>query len=537
MLGGIVRNSIMAELVVVVCSPGEESAARGLCAAVEARGAECWSPVRYSSDEVTQPLVDGRIINAATLVLVTRNALAHRHEVELAKNRSIRVVVASPDDATEAWSATLRELQGAGALDTAASGAKAAGYRQPRVYIADDEERHIEFISENVSEAQVFVRFGLFDKAIARLRTVLDRAPRNLEAQDELLKIYLEENEHDNAAATAADYLDSLLFRGEEAAYAMLRSHLLAHGFAVDDGPPVAVGAAGGVFRTTRFYASPSAAVPAVSPPMTQHLGTSVPTPPAQAVSLAPEPIPLDLPILRNFRPSQPALEATGIDADLSGIDFLLDHGLLDEARMRVDQLAHEHPGHPGVEERKRRLDDAAVPRVGLSLSLALDEEWGAPAPSSPAPPSPRTLPTTTSAPAQPLDRPSATGATVDELVCSVFCALAVDEGDTFEIRAWLHTTSVTEANGVAIVEDRREAAVLRAPVARGETLMLSLSLPILEIGGSSSRSIVWNGAATSAAFNVVAPEGTADSQVDGWLSIERDGEQLGDVPLRIRVA
>lgn len=507
---------------------------------MEARDVECWSPVRYSPEEVTQSLVDGKIINALAVVLLTRNPLDFRHEVELAGRRSVRVVVASPEDASEAWSATLRELQEAGALDTAAAGAKAAGYSQPRVYIADDEEKHIEFIAENVSEAQVFVRFGLFDKAIGRLRTVLERAPRNLEAQDELLKIYLEENEHDSAASAAADYLDSLLYRGEEAAYAMLRSHLLEHGFAVDDGPPVSVGAAGGVFRTTRFYESPAAVAAAAARPAAQPAAPRPAAPAAKparsAAALAPEPLPLDLPILRNFRPSQPALDATGIDADLSGIDFLLDHGLLDEARMRVDQLSHEHPDHAGVEERRRRLEAASGPRSGLSLSLSLDEDWGKPSsvPETPAaPPKPETAPV----PKHDSVKRSPVAATADDLVCSVFCALAIDEGDSFEITAWLHTTSETEAGGVAIVEDRREAAVLSAPVTRGETLTLSLSLPLLEIDGFPAIPLEWNGSATSAAFKVNAPPGTADSQVEGWLSIERDGEQLGDVPLRIRVA
>jgi hypothetical protein len=494
---------------------------------------------------VPDAVVDGQIRNAAALVVVTRSALAHRREIELARAHSVAVIIASPDEASEAWSTALSELQAAGVLDTAESGAKAAGFNQPRVYIADDEERHIEFIAENVSEAQVFVRFGLFDKAIGRLRMVLDRAPRNLEAHDELLKIYLEENEHDDAAATAADYLDSLLYRGEEEAYAMLRSHLLSHGFAVDDGPPVAVGAAGGVFRTTRFDGSASVPEAPAAEAVAHRVAAPAPHPP-KSISVAPEPLPLDLPILRNFRPSQPALETTGIDADLSGIDFLLDHGLLDEARMRVEQLAHEHPGHPGVEERRGRLDAAIGPRAPVSLALSLDEDWGAPAeeplaPSAPAP----ALAAATPAPVVAAPAPARAPAIaekpapvrVDEVVCSVFCVLAVDEGDSFDIRAWLHLTSETEKNGVAIVEDRREAAVLGNLVARGETLTLSLSLPSLEIQDAATVPVVWNGSATSVMFKVSAPPGTMDLQVEGWLTISREGEQLGDVPLRIRVA
>lgn len=527
----------MAEPVVVIHSPGEEAAARGLCAAIESRDCECWSPVR-APREATEAVIDEHIRGAVALVVVTRNALQHQREVQLAGRHSVAVVIASPDDGSDAWGETLAELQLAGAIDTPTSGARAAEFSQPRVYIADDEEKHIEFIAENVSEAQVFVRFGLFDKAIGRLRTVLERAPRNLEAHDEMLKIYLEENEHDNAAATAADYLDSLLFRGEEEAYAMLRSHLLAHGFAIDDGPPVAVGAAGGVFRASRFHgAAPAAARASDAVPVPAVREVTPAAAPAKPRSHAPEAIPLELPILRNFRSSQPALETTGIDGDLGGIDFLLDHGLLDEARMRLEQMLVEHPEHPGVVERKQRIDAVVGPRSSIGLSLALDEDWGAPvAPAKPAVASPPPAPARPAPVAVRAAAPEPSGPAVD-LVCSVFCPLAVDEGDVFAVQVWIHTGDQTEADGVEIVEDRREAAMLTAPVRPGETLEISLTVPNLEVEGSSVLEVVWNGVAEPTAFRVAAPPGTAEQQTEGWISIERSGERLGEVPLRIRIA
>jgi hypothetical protein len=118
-----------------------------------------------------------------------------------------------------------------------------------------------------------------------------------------------------------------------------------------------------------------------------------------------------------------------------------------------------------------------------------------------------------------------------------VFCPLAVDEGDSFAIQVWIHATDQTEANGVAIVEDRREAAMLAAPVPAGAELDLSLSLPELEFGGASQAELVWNGDATRAAFRVTAPKGTAETRVDGWLTVERDGERLAELPLGIRIA
>jgi hypothetical protein len=273
------------------------------------------------------------------------------------------------------------------------------------------------------------------------------------------------------------------------------------------------------------------------APSAARSQAAAAPAHPPKAASLAQEPLPLDLPILRNFRPSQPALETTGIDAELSGVDFLLDHGLLDEARMRVEQLAHEHPGHPGVGERRARLD-AAGPRPALALTLSLDDDWGSPATTPEPPPvAPPRPPADVASPVPVVAKREPSPETAEELVCSVFCPLAVDEGDAFDVRVWIHRTSETEADGVAIVEDRREAAVLKLPVSEWETLTLSLSLPLFEIDGFPAVPLVWNGSATSVAFRVRAPHGTAESQVEGWLTVEREGESMGDVALRIRVA
>ena len=131
---------------------------------------------------------------------------------------------------------------------------------------------------------------------------------------------------------------------------------------------------------------------------------------------------------------------------------------------------------------------------------------------------------------------PEPSGPAVD-LVCSVFCPLAVDEGDVFAVQLWIHTGEQTEADGVEIVADRREAAMLSAPVRPGETLEISLAMPNLEVEGSSVLEVVWNGVAEPAAFRVAAPAGTAEQRMEGWLVIERSGEKLGEVPLRIRVA
>jgi len=50
-----------------------------------------------------------------------------------------------------------------------------------------------DFLNEHITEAEVFVKYGLYDKAIEPLQTVLDRFPGHLEAHQRLKGIYAEQ--------------------------------------------------------------------------------------------------------------------------------------------------------------------------------------------------------------------------------------------------------------------------------------------------------------------------------------------------------
>ena len=52
-----------------------------------------------------------------------------------------------------------------------------------------------DFIAEHMTEAEVFVKYGLIEKAIEQLRTVVGRYPHLLSAREALLEIYREEGE------------------------------------------------------------------------------------------------------------------------------------------------------------------------------------------------------------------------------------------------------------------------------------------------------------------------------------------------------
>jgi hypothetical protein len=280
---------------------------------------------------------------------------------------------------------------------------------------------------------------------------------------------------------------------------------------------------------------------------------------------------PLEIPILRNFRAGNAVLDGSGVDADLSGIDFLVDLGLLDEARARIERLALDYPDHPGVLERKEKIDAVGGPKSLLGLSLALDEGWDSvpsheeqvrsilassepPVPAAPqAPPPVAVQPSAKrevdsgASSSVPTQRPAAKAAQAspkavgvksiegDSLVCSIFAPQSAESGDMFVVRACLHLPSQSEAGGVSIVEERSEAGLLSMPVAIGDEVEFGLELPGLEIDGAEAR-FTWNGEPESVQFGVVVPFTHDSGEVSGWLSISVNGMPTAEVRVRITV-
>ena len=73
----------------------------------------------------------------------------------------------------------------------------------------------LDFITEHLTEAEVFAKYGLAEKAAEHLRAVLERAPKNLVAHDRLFRILLEEGENDAARAAAQAYVAVLQESGD----------------------------------------------------------------------------------------------------------------------------------------------------------------------------------------------------------------------------------------------------------------------------------------------------------------------------------
>jgi len=81
---------------------------------------------------------------------------------------------------------------------------------QPAVELAAadlDSSDDLDFITEHLTEAEVFAKYGLAEKAAEHLRAVLERAPKNLTAHERLFRILLEEGDVEGARTAANAYV------------------------------------------------------------------------------------------------------------------------------------------------------------------------------------------------------------------------------------------------------------------------------------------------------------------------------------------
>jgi pilus assembly protein FimV len=92
------------------------------------------------------------------------------------------------------------------------------------------ENEHLDFVTEHLTEAEVFAKYGLAEKAEEHLRAVLERAPRNLTAHDRLFRVLLEDGEVDSAKTAAAAYIAILEENGSSAEIDAVRNEFTMRG-------------------------------------------------------------------------------------------------------------------------------------------------------------------------------------------------------------------------------------------------------------------------------------------------------------------
>jgi tetratricopeptide (TPR) repeat protein len=99
--------------------------------------------------------------------------------------------------------------------------------------LADDGQEDIDFITEQLTEAEVFAKYGLTEKAVEHLEAVLTRSPANLPAFDKLLRIHLDEGHADEIRNIGGRYIALLEEKGEFEAADALRSEIISRGYSV----------------------------------------------------------------------------------------------------------------------------------------------------------------------------------------------------------------------------------------------------------------------------------------------------------------
>ncbi|HYU24570.1 MAG TPA: tetratricopeptide repeat protein, partial [Thermoanaerobaculia bacterium] len=88
----------------------------------------------------------------------------------------------------------------------------------------------LDFITEHLTEAEVFAKYGLAEKAAEHLRAVIERAPKHAAAHDKLFRILLDEGDVAGARAAATQYIALLDERGDGETADAVRDEFSARG-------------------------------------------------------------------------------------------------------------------------------------------------------------------------------------------------------------------------------------------------------------------------------------------------------------------
>jgi len=98
----------------------------------------------------------------------------------------------------------------------------------------------LDFITEHLTEAEVFAKYGLAEKAAEHLRAVLERAPKNLTAHDRLFRILLEEGENEAARNAAQAYVVVLEEQSDRGTIDAVRNEFTSRGQSFEARPVTA---------------------------------------------------------------------------------------------------------------------------------------------------------------------------------------------------------------------------------------------------------------------------------------------------------
>jgi len=277
----------------------------------------------------------------------------------------------------------------------------------------DQEEggEDLDFITEHITEAEVFAKYGLAEKAAEHLRAIIERAPKHLAAHEKLYRILLEEADINGARTAANQYISVLQERGDLSTIESVRDEFVVRGHSLSPPAPApkpapprpptmerAIPTPDDVAEELSFdldSGAPDFSVPAgdaepqfsfdVPEPEPSFEMPSVEMPAFEMPSFEPEPelqtpSPLDefsfdtptehfdTPAEQvEIPPEQPVFEPPSFDnapsaEELRELDFYIEQELFDEAREKLAALSSSFPGDASVDQRRTRFEAASMP-------------------------------------------------------------------------------------------------------------------------------------------------------------------------------
>ena len=320
----------------------------------------------------------------------------------------------------------------------------------PRGGEVEHETDDLDFITEHLTEAEVFAKYGLAEKAAEHLRAVIDRSPRHRPAHEKLYKILLDEGDINAARDAALQYVSILQEEGDRDAIDLVTNEFTSRGNTLPI--PAAQPALSFDSSMEELEAEPplpeiEEQLPAIEEEMpavelemepveeeapqfaaeselsfdtgTEQPGLSFDETPSATessqpffgteaeggIDLEPEPAPeftmpepepeMAIPEPEPEPEPEPVAPATPNVEDLGELDFFIEQEMFDEAREKLGTLEADFATHREVQKRRKRFDAAvaAAEAIAEAARKAAAKHKAKAAPPPPPPPAPEPEP------------------------------------------------------------------------------------------------------------------------------------------------
>jgi tetratricopeptide (TPR) repeat protein len=202
-------------------------------------------------------------------------------------------------------------------------------------------------IESGLSEADVFRKYGLYDKAVDHLRGILKGFPDTLPLREKLFELALEGGRKKVALAEAERLKSLYRAEGRDDRVSAIDALLIE--------------------RTSAEMGETSGSRPDLLAPLTETPSRSQPAAPKSPAGVPEAPA---MPATPGESPTEPPAD------ELLEIDFCLEQGMVVDASERLQALERQFPGHSQLVRRRARLDGGASEDARPALSDILSEDF-----------------------------------------------------------------------------------------------------------------------------------------------------------------